>query len=427
MTAGDTVTIASQNGGTSSFSNNSAGYGIYNELAAGSQIFNVTGTVGNGNLNGMGVRTTGITANIESTILNNTGFSNNVADGLRFFAENGSSQTVLIDNTNGTNLALNGNGGAGINIQSGNASLGTIASIQATIRNVTGTGNNVGMNISAIDDGEATVDLADSVFSGNATDGITMNIGTSNNGALNRLVADNVLIAGNADDGIQLTTAVDSKADLVVLNSTITGGGGSGINVNATGLGLAPATEVDRTRMIVRGSTISGFTTAGITGVANGDARLLADVRGNSITGNGAGINLNSNDTSLVSFNLIGNAISGNAGGGTNLTTAGTSAINAFWENNGFTGNGTPAASANNGAGSLLCIALSSNFFDNGFAANNAGAVGDFVVELDGLSNGFGAGTLPANVTVAAFGSTCQPAITTEENAFTAAGFPVVN
>ena len=424
---GDAVSILSENGGVSDFSNNTAGFGISNTLTAGTQNFNINGTSADGNLNGLGVRTVGITASIDSSIVNNTSFSNNVADGMRFFAEDGSSQNVLIENNTGANLAINGNGGAGINIQSGNVSAGTIASIQATIRNINSIANNTGLNISAIDDGEATVAISDSLISASTTDGINMNIGTSNNGALNRLVMDNVTVTGSGDDAIQLTTDVGSKADLVVLNSSLTTGGGSGINLSAAGSAAIAGTD-NRTRMIVRGSTITGFTTAGINGVATGDsASVLADVRGNLISGNGAGINLSTTDTALVSFNLIGNTLTGNAAGGANLTTAGTSTINAFWENNGFTGNGTPAASVTNGAGSLVCIALSSNFFDNGFAATNAGAVGDFIVELDGLSNGFGAGSLPANLTVGPFGAVCQPAIATEEAAFAADGFPAVN
>ena len=50
--------------------------------------------------------------------------------------------------------------------------------------------------------------------------------------------------------------------------------------------------------------------------------------------------------------------------------------------------------------------------------------MGDFVLELDGGTNGLFGIPTPPNVDTADFGSTCDPAITAEEMAFLAAGIP---
>ncbi len=425
--AADSVFVGTTTGGTSSFSNNGSGYGIYNELNAGTQRFTVTDTVASNNLNGVGVRTTGVATNVISSIVDNVAFSNNAADGLRFLAESGSTQSVLIDQPASIgSLGIAGNGANGVNFQVGNASMGTLSAIDAVVRNVTMNGNGNGLFVSVLEDGAATILVQNSTASGNGN-GISMLVDTNDNGALNRLIIDNVAMNGNVLDAVDVTTLGGSLTDIVIADSTFNGGGGSGVNVNAFGSPVIAGVD-NMTRLTMSGNAISNFTAGGVDAIITGDANFLADIRGNSFTGNtGGGVNLSTADDSRADIIVNGNTMTGNGAPGMSLLTAGDSTINALWINNAMSGNTGAGATATNAPMSNICLAMSSNFFSNGFTAVNNAAAVDFVVELDGFTNGFGPGALPGNVTVLPFGSTCEPAIALQQAAFNAAGFPDIN
>ena len=70
-----------------------------------------------------------------------------------------------------------------------------------------------------------------------------------------------------------------------------------------------------------------------------------------------------------------------------------------------------------------MALSFTSNFLV-GDILFNAGAPGDFIVELDGLSNGV-AGTFALfNITQVGFGTVVEGLLSAEEAAFDAAGFP---
>ena len=69
---------------------------------------------------------------------------------------------------------------------------------------------------------------------------------------------------------------------------------------------------------------------------------------------------------------------------------------------------------------------MSTNFFTLPVIFTNTAGAAQFVVELDGLTNGLGVPVFtpnPAAFTINPFGSTCAPAINAEDTAFQANGF----
>ena len=67
---------------------------------------------------------------------------------------------------------------------------------------------------------------------------------------------------------------------------------------------------------------------------------------------------------------------------------------------------------------------MSNNFFVLPVRLENLGAPADFILELDGSTNGIGVpGILAGGFDLRAFGSTCEPAIVVQEGVFTGLGF----
>ena len=71
-----------------------------------------------------------------------------------------------------------------------------------------------------------------------------------------------------------------------------------------------------------------------------------------------------------------------------------------------------------------VCLAMSNNFFVLPVRLENLGAGVDFVLELDGSTNGIGVpGIQVGAFDLRAFGSTCAPAIAAQEAVFAGLGF----
>ena len=77
-----------------------------------------------------------------------------------------------------------------------------------------------------------------------------------------------------------------------------------------------------------------------------------------------------------------------------------------------------------NGPGGQICLSFTNNFFVLPELLANGGGFGNFILELDGLTNGGFGMPLPPGITAADFGSTCEPSVIAAETAFMADGFP---
>lgn len=467
----DMVLVAAFTGGVSSYSNNAPGSGIVNTLTSGNQRFMMTGTSLNGNFNGLVLRTQGVGTSIVSNIVNNVAIAGNAADGINVIAEDGSTQQILIEDV-GTALPIANNGNSGISFLAGNPAGGAISTIEAVVRNVSLTGNGGnGILIAAVEDGLTDIFVDNSVVSANGN-GISFNVDTNPNGVVSRLVVNNSTFFNNGLSGIIMNTNDGSFGDLVVFdsifsntvgftgppftNTTRGGGFGNGIEVNAFGSAALPGVD-NRTRVTLIGNSIQNFLGNGVALTSTGDSSLFADFRSNLINQNGFGFGSNGDgtggatlpffdginaiafDDSQMNLRFEGNDVTGNFERGIDVVATGSSNINALWVANDLSGNDLADDAATippennisdvdvlNSAGSTICLAMSSNFFTNGFNPINLGAVGDFVIELDGVTNGFGPGSLPGNITTQPFGTVCEAAIDAEELAFLADGFPAI-
>ena len=138
-----------------------------------------------------------------------------------------------------------------------------------------------------------------------------------------------------------------------------------------------------------------------------------------------------------MDLRLTANDIDRNSEQGVSVTTGAGSTFNSIWNTNDLSINDTtddpdtPGREDNNfdwlvanGVGGNICLALTNNNDSNGRVLFNASAAVDFQLELDGLTNGFGPGAVPGNITLIPFGSTCEGLIAAEEAAFAGLGFP---
>ena len=154
----------------------------------------------------------------------------------------------------------------------------------------------------------------------------------------------------------------------------------------------------------------------------------------------GDGVDITAIGDSEIFTRIVNNTINGNAEQGLDLNTAGNGSIAAFVVGNNLAGNdisddpatvpiesGIADMTAINAATGNICIAMSNNFFNLPAIFANAGGPADFLVELDGVTNGDGIPTfLPAAGAfgMGTFSTVCEPTIATEEAVFAANGFP---
>ena len=440
--------------------------------------------------NGIGIRTrtddidnlNGIPSVLELQIIDNQSIGSfllggNTSDGLNFNAVGGSSQSILIENQEGVGLVpILNSGFNGISFNVGDDSGGVLSSINAVVRgvNVTGSVAN-GIFANVVDDGQLSLLIEESIINNNAT-GMSFNLDTNENGAINNIIVQNNTINDNVFDGVVLNTFDGTFTDFALINNVITNpalalagvrtdgvpdgvgpdvGFGDGVRVVAIGdpdQVLNPQID-NRTRAFITGNFIDLFTLDGIDVTTFGDASVFTRIDGNVSNNNGDGfltpgngqadlpfhdgIALTANGMSSINARVGNNFATANAEFGVEVVTNGTSTINALFSGNNLNFNditedmnNMPIVDAlgidfvaTNGLGSQMALSFTSNFLV-GDILFNAGAPGDFIVELDGLSNGV-AGTFALfNITQVGFGTVVEGLLSAEEAAFDAAGFP---
>ena len=468
----DITLIGTTTGGTSTITGNGAGAGagINNELGLGTQRLLITSSVVDGN--GTGIRSVadGLATNLRTHVVDNFSVSNNGANGILIGSTGGAFHSALIDGGAGgfARLDMTGNGalgGHGIRLVAGDLS-GSTSSIAAEVRNVDilGTATGHGLLADVIDDGNLQLTFENADITGSAGDGIHLNFDTNGNLAVNTVQVRNVNLVDNGDNGIDLATGNETFTDLSIFNSTLTNttilnglvvaGGTNGLSITATGDTVVPAIVDNRTRVFVQGTTISNFIDNGVLAVTGGDAHLFLTLDGNQIIDNGPsapptdvpnlpyfhGIALLAADTSVLNSRITNNLVTRNYERGLIVNAADDAQINIFMAGNNMSGNDIGEDIPNNpiidsgiqdllalnvGPNSRICMALTGNFFTLDAEFNNNGfPLADFRVELDGATNGFLGGTTFVGTSFPAFGAFCVPAITAEELAFLADGFP---
>lgn len=442
--------ISSFDGGTSTITGNGGGSGggIFNLLETGTQRLLIQDNTINSNGSGIIATADNIGTLLETDILDNT-VNGNLSDGIRLSSFGGATQSVLIDNT-----LVNGNGavgGSGIRLIAGDPSASTSlldVSIQSSSIDDTATGNGILGNV--IDDAQLNLLVNDSSISGNAGSGISLDIDTIANLAINSITVTNSDLISNAASAFAASTGTDTFTDIRIQNSVLNGGTSNGLSLLADGDNTVVGVD-NRTRLFAQGNLITGFNGSGIAGAAVGDASLFVTIDGNEITDNGEdatlelpffhGISLVAADAARLNGTISNNLVTQNFERGLLVNTFDTATTNLLLANNNLSGNdvgddtNVPGVEAGqedmlitNDFTSKTCIAMTSNFFTLPATFVNDGAAIDFRVELDGATNSFGGGAnfLPtiADFTFPAFGTVCQPAINAEAAAFQANGFP---
>jgi hypothetical protein len=438
--------ISSFDGGTSTITGNGigSGAGIFNLLEAGTQRLLIQDNTINGNGTGIIASADNVGTLLDTEILDNVVAANN-SDGIRLDSFGGATHFALIEDTN-----VNGNGvvgGSGIRLVAGDPSATTslldVAIRSSTVNNTVSGSGIVG---DVIDDAQLRLFVDNSTVSGNAGNGISLDIDTISNLAVNSITVNSSTLNNNAGSAVVVSTGTDTFTDIVVRNSLLNGGGGNGIGILADGDNGVAGVD-NRTRLLAQGNLITNFVGSGIGAAATGDASLFVNIDGNEITDNGDngglpffhGISLFASDDALLNGTITNNLVTDNFERGLRVDTLGNAATALLLANNNFSGNdlgedpaNDPIVDAgiqdlliNNGATATTCIAMTNNFFtlDAGFV--NAGALPDFRLELDGVTNSFGGGTtFIGPISFPAFGTFCQPAINAEAAAFLADGFP---
>lgn len=438
--------ISSFDGGTSTINGNGigSGAGIFNLLEAGTQRLLIRDNTINGNGTGIIASADNVATLLETEILNNVVAANN-SDGIRLDSFGGASHFALIEDTN-----VNGNGvigGSGIRLVAGDPSA-TTSLLDVTLLNstVNNTVSGAGIVGDVIDDAQLNLLVDNSTISGNAGDGIVLDIDTIANLAINSITVNSSTLANNAGGALTVFTGTDTFTDVVVRNSLLNGGGANGISILADGdngvLGID-----NRTRLFAQGNLITNFVGSGIGASATGDASLFVTIDGNEITDNGDtgglpffhGISLAASDDALLNGRITNNLVTDNFERGLLVNTTDNAATALLLASNNFSGNDLGEDPTNdpivdsgiqdllivNDATSTTCIAMTNNFFtlDAGFV--NAGGLTDFRLELDGVTNSFGGGaSFIGPISFPAFGAFCEPAINAEDAAFQADGFP---
>ena len=391
---------------------------------------------------------------------------NNGANGISFIVGGDTDGFGIISQLNATirNATITGSGGDGIFasvVQDGQLNLLVEDSI-------------VGFSATLIDPATGAT-----LLNTNAN-GFNFLFGQNPDGVVSSITVRDTLVDNNVLSGFQLTALEGSAVDVALINNNFLntflpagnpppmrtdgildgvniaglpdGGFGHGVTINATGDASMGNPEIDtRVRLLVQSSVIDLFTLDGIGIETFGDASVLATIDGNTITNNGDGlfligqtdlpfhdgISFEASGSSSINARVTNNFVSGNAERGVDIDTMGASTINAQFVGNNFGGNDQTDDvntapderfefdfAALNMPGSTICLSMSSTFLVFPENLVNLGGLEDFVLELDGGTNGFFGLPTPFNIDTEEFGTTCDPAIAAEELAFIAAGFP---
>lgn len=435
--AADRIFIGVQDNLINAISGNGtgAGAGVESILNTGTQNLVINDTLLNNNGVGVLARANNTLTVMNTSIVDNNAISNSNDDGIRIVANAGATHNVTITETIGL-LNMNNNGvlgGHGISLLAEDGGAAT-STINANISNVTMTGTGAAGTDSGIfgrTDRNAILNanINNVTIAGTTGNGLLFDLG-SNNTSISNINVTNTTISGTADDGLDFDLSNTQFADIQVAASTFTGAGGSGIEYNATG-----------------------------------DSRAVLQVLGNTITGSGAdGIDVDSFGTSEMLLVLTSNQSNTNAASGLDVNAGGDSRISSRMTNNNLTTNGTFGAflrTTNNGTGTgggalevlalnnaisnndttvtvgadmfarnstlgRVCLAMSNNFFVLPARLENLGAPADYIVELDGSTNGIGQPVFVPSIAdfdLRTFGAVCEPAIVAQEAVFTGLGF----
>ncbi|MEZ6095048.1 MAG: right-handed parallel beta-helix repeat-containing protein [Pirellulaceae bacterium] len=464
-TASD-YTFIDATSGISSFSGNSTGISIEQNVGFQRVLINDT-FLDNNSSRGLYAVASGPAAVLETYFIDNESVSNNLGDGLVFDVREGATHQVVVDNLNDPlgDLPITGNRGNGINFLVGDGS-GLVSQMVARVRNVNASGNGVGsgsgVNGLVLAHGFLDLDMSDSTVSVNGSNAFTFNLNNDDTGLVNQIVLRSVDAVDNGAVGLQLDTGDYTLTDMFILSSRFTNlaniqnptigtpipqGGTFGMLITTAGDGADAAVD-NRTRLIMRDTEISNFNVDGFNSASFGDSHFLLDMSGNTLSSSGSvfdvddfayrhNLVMTTADISVTNARLENNLITDAFERGIILQTTGNSTLNASLIGNAIAdndrGEALPDGIINNinqveaefinGAGSQMCLTMSNNSFDWATLFTNNSAPIDFLIELDGATNGFVTGDIGAGFTFPAFGAICEPAISAEETAFLLDGF----
>ena len=274
------------------------------------------------------------------------------------------------------------------------------------------------------------VNITDVAVLGTSGDGFFFDLG-SNNAAISNINIANVAIAGAGGSGIDFDLSRTQFADIQVASSSITTVGGDGIGYTASGDSRSVFTGL--------GNTITAAGESGIDLDTFGTSEMLLVLTSNEITTNlEAGLDVNASGTnSRISARLQNNNLSTNGtfgffmrttnnGTGTDGGLLDVLAVSNSISNNDASGTVGRDMFARNSSLSRICLAMSNNFFVLPASLQNLGAPADYIVELDGATNGIGQPVFvpsAADFDLRTFGTVCEPAIAAQEGVFAGLGF----
>ena len=435
--ANDHVRVGVLNFASNSISGNGtgAGAGVESVLNVGRQDLIINNTLLNDNGVGVLARANNALTVMNTSIIENDAISNNNDDGIRIVASNGATHNVEIrENTGRLNMNNNGiSGGHGISLLAEHGG-GTTSTINADITGVDFTGTGAAPTDAAIfglTDRNAllNVNITDVNVTTTSGSGFLFDLG-ANNTAISNIDIRSVNIAGAGDNGMDFQLSRTQFADIQLAASTITGSGTNGINYTAAG--------DTRSRFTGLGNTITGSGQDGLNFSTFGTAEMLLVLTSNQSQTNGRdGMFINAGGNSVVSARMTNNNLSQNGEFGLFMRTSdaaggGAGTLAVLMDRNVVSNNDTTAVTgrdmnASNSSLGQLCLAMTNNFFVLPVRLENLGAPADFVVELDGSTNGIGVPQIfdptPADFDLRAFGAVCEPFIVAQEGVFTGLGF----
>ncbi len=321
-----------------------------------------------------------------------------------------------------------------------------------SINNAGSSAANNGITIGVIGNGQLDLMAQTLTINGAAGSGVQMLFDTNNTQQVSRVMFDNVLIQTPGANAMNMSVLDDSWVDFRVTNSTMIGAGGanaSGMVINVDGNNNTFA------RLFLQNNTIAGFQGNGVNMLTAGDSHTLATFDGNvigattfngaAINGNGSGtditnlpyfdgINIAVTENSIFNGRFVNNRMNDNFERSLDIQTSNNGVANILLVGNAFGSDfgedAPPAQTSNlddmditNGVGGTICLAMSNNTFQWPAFVFNPGNPTAFTLELDGLTNGIGVPTIVDPVTLAPFGTFCEPAIAAEEALFISKGF----
>lgn len=197
----DRTLIGASTGSTSVFSNNGTGIALELEQAGLVQDVLVTSANVTGNGRGLFADVEGIGTVMNLDIVNNTGFNNNSTEGIRLQVDNSGVINNLITNTTGQLSLTNNNITAGgtITYVLGGANGQPNSEINSIVRNVninTAAGTNkIGIQVEGVENSRIDLDVADSSITGAGA--IDIELDNDGQNLLNETHFDNLVLRGD--------------------------------------------------------------------------------------------------------------------------------------------------------------------------------------------------------------------------------------